>query len=115
MDDIKNVKKCLEMLKAQQEAELAHQEKLAKLEIDRAKQLAEISAEEFKTRVSTIGPDVIAQIAKAGPELQAQLLKGLGIKSVLITDGKNPLNLFSTAKGLIGDGNPEPETEKFIK
>ena len=80
-----------------------------------AKQLAEISAKEFKTRVSTIGPDVIAQIAKAGPELQAQLLKGLGIKSVLITDGKNPLNLFSTAKGLIGDGNPEPETEKFIK
>jgi major vault protein len=38
----------------------------------------------------------------AGPELQAKLLSGLGLKSFLITDGNSPINLFNTAKGLIG-------------
>jgi len=38
----------------------------------------------------------------AGPELQAKLLQGLGLKSFLITDGNSPINLFNTAKGLIG-------------
>ncbi len=33
---------------------------------------------------------------------QARLLAGLGLQSVLITDGKSPLNLFNTAKGLMG-------------
>ncbi len=34
--------------------------------------------------------------------VQAKLLAGLGLQSVLITDGKSPLNLFNTAKGLMG-------------
>ncbi len=33
---------------------------------------------------------------------QAKLLGGLGLQSVLITDGKSPLNLFNTARGFIG-------------
>lgn len=40
--------------------------------------------------------------AKAGPEMKAKLLKGLGIKGYLITDGKNPINLFNTVNGLMG-------------
>ena len=40
-------------------------------------------------------------MAKAGPLVQSKLLASLGIKSFLITDGKNPINLFNTAKGLV--------------
>ena len=32
------------------------------------------------------------------------MLKALGLKSTLITDGKTPINLFNTAEGLIGTG-----------
>jgi len=34
--------------------------------------------------------------------LQVKLLRSLGLKSTLITDGKTPINLFQTAQGLIG-------------
>ena len=34
--------------------------------------------------------------------MKARLLKGLGIKGYLITDGKNPINLFNTVNGLMG-------------
>ena len=33
-------------------------------------------------------------LKKAGPELKAKLLEGLGLQGYLITDGKNPVNLF---------------------
>jgi len=42
-------------------------------------------------------------ISKAGPEMQAKLLKGLGLKGFLISDGKNPINLFNTANGMISN------------
>jgi len=34
--------------------------------------------------------------------MQVKLLKSLGLKSTLITDGSSPINLFNTAQGLIG-------------
>ncbi|MFM7406235.1 MAG: hypothetical protein ACKO3K_06110 [Cuspidothrix sp.] len=45
--------------------------------------------------------DVCEAIAQARPEKQARLLEGLGIQSVLITDGIKPINLFGAANGLI--------------
>ncbi len=36
---------------------------------------------------------------QAGPEMKAKLLSGLGLKGYLVTDGKNPINLFNTANG----------------
>ena len=35
--------------------------------------------------------------------MKAKLLKGLGLNGYLVTDGKNPINLFNTASGIIGD------------
>jgi len=32
------------------------------------------------------------------------MLQALGMKSTLITDGSSPINLFTTANGLIGAG-----------
>lgn len=101
----------LEQLQARQQAELAHQQALSELEIEKARAMAEITAQEYRQKVDAIGTDTIRAIAQAGPEMQARLLEALGIQSVLITDGNNPINLFGTAKGLIGPmgSGQEPE------
>jgi len=89
-------------LKARQEAEVAHQKALNALEISRAKDLAAIESSKFKNIVSAIGPETLREIAQAGPQMQQQLLKALGLKSFMITDGNSPINLFNSAGGLIG-------------
>jgi len=90
---------------ALQEAEIAHRTKMDELEITRAAALANIESSKFKGIVHAIGSETIAAIAQAGPEMQAKLLEGLGIKSLLITDGNSPINLFNTANGLVA--NPQ--------
>jgi major vault protein len=92
----------LNKLIAKQQAEIEHKRKLNQLEIQKAKELAKIESEKFKRIVQALGSDTLRAIATAGPELQAKLLQGLGLKSFLITDGNSPINLFNTAKGLIG-------------
>lgn len=91
----------LAQLRARQEAELAHQQTLNTLEIAKAEGMAQITSTEFRQKVEAIGAETLKAIAQAGPEMQARLLEGLGIQSVLITDGRNPINLFGTANGLI--------------
>mmetsp|Transcript_37375 Transcript_37375/g.99520 ORF Transcript_37375/g.99520 Transcript_37375/m.99520 type:complete len:146 (-) Transcript_37375:325-762(-) len=92
----------LEETRMRQEAELAFLGRKNELEITRAREMAEIEREKFKEQVAAIGQDAIIKIAQAGPEMQAKLLGGLGLQSVLITDGKSPLNLFNTARGMLG-------------
>merc|ERR1712023_534597 len=91
----------MKIMKARQQAEIEHQRALADLEIMRNRQLAEIESSKFKMMVDAIGTSTIESIARAGPEMQAKLLGGLGIKSMMITDGKNPINLFQTAAGMV--------------
>lgn len=43
------------------------------------------------------------------PPTKVKLLQGLGLQSTLITDGNAPLNLFTTARGLLGLA-PPPES-----
>jgi len=90
------------MKKKRQEAKLRHQEELDEIELTKSSSLGQIETEKFSNIVKAIGPQTIQSIAQAGPELQAQLLQSLGIKSLMITDGKSPINLFSTANGIIG-------------
>jgi major vault protein len=92
----------LDLLKARREAELSHLEAMQELELNLSRSLAEIETFRFRSMISTIGPDTIAAIARAGPEMQAKLLEGLGIQSLMITDGNSPINLFNTANGLTG-------------
>merc|ERR1712108_126335 len=91
---------------AVQQAELRSQASKIKsqVELTKARRLAEIEAAKFAEIVEAIGSDTIQQIARAGPEMQAKLLGGLGLKGIMITDGNSPINLFNTAKGLIGEG-----------
>merc|ERR1711871_336368 len=100
----------LECLRQEQEAEVKHRQALDALEVDRTQALAEIETKKFNDIVAAIGPSTLAEMARAGPEMQAKLLGGLGLQGYLVTDGKSPINLFSTAKGLIGGGMPMPQS-----
>jgi major vault protein len=91
----------LKQLVAKQNAELEFEKANNKMEVDKAREVAEIEVAKFRQLVGSIGADTIASIAQAGPELQVKLLQGLGISSVLITDGASPVNLFNTAAGLV--------------
>jgi major vault protein len=92
----------LEQLKLKNTAEIRHQTSMVELELAKAAELAKIESEKFSQVVRAIGRDTIKSIAQAGPEMQAKLLGGLGIKSMMITDGSSPINLFNTAQGLVG-------------
>jgi len=78
---------------------------MSDIEVNKAKKMADIEVEKFKTTVDALGRETIAEIARAGPEMQAKLLSGLGLKGFLVTDGKNPVNLFNAAQGLVAAPN----------
>jgi len=87
--------------KAKHAVELEHRKKKDELEINKSRQLADIEVQKFTQIVDAIGADTLCAIARAGPEMQSRLLAGLGLQSVMITDGSSPVNLFNTATGLI--------------
>jgi major vault protein len=86
----------LDQLKAEQEAETAHQKAVNELEISRARDLAAIESGKFKRIVDAIGRDTLRSISTSGPETQEKLLSGLGLKSFLVSDPNSPLNMFSS-------------------
>jgi len=92
----------LQMKIKRQNLKLSHQEALDEIELDKIEELSKIESEKFERIVKSIGANTIKAMAQAGPELQVKLLQSLGIKSLMITDGKSPINLFSTSLGLIG-------------
>jgi len=85
-----------------QKQHLAHQAALNTIEIQKARDLATIEADKFKSIISTVGSDIIEAVATAGPVQQVELLQSLGLKSFMVTDGNSPINLFHTAQGLLG-------------
>ena len=72
------------------------------MEISKSKETATIETDKFQNMVNAIGASTIQAIAVSGPEMQVRMLQSLGLKSTLITDGSNPINLFNTANGLVG-------------
>jgi major vault protein len=91
----------IEELKNTHEMEVTHKKLSNMIEVERSKKQNEIEISKFKQLVKSIGPQTIQAIAQAGPEMQAKLLSGLGVSSIMITDGNSPINLFNTANGLI--------------
>lgn len=71
------------------------------LEITNKREMADIETGKFCQIVDSIGRETLVAISRAGPEMKAKLLSGLGLKGYLVTDGKNPINLFNTANGFI--------------
>ncbi|KAM9457874.1 major vault protein [Clarias gariepinus] len=84
------------------EQELNYKKELDRQEVEKQQKLSEIESQRFKQLVEAIGSGTLTEMARAGPELQVKLLQALGLKSTLITDGSSPINLFTTANGLLG-------------
>ena len=73
------------------------------MEIDDLRKTTEIEVNKFKNIIEAIGKETLVSMSKSGPEQKAKMLKGLGLKGFLVTDGKNPINLFNTANGMMGN------------
>jgi len=93
----------LERLTKAREAELNFVKAQNEIEIEKSKEISQVETGKFKKMVDAIGAQTLVSMAQAGPEMQVKLLQALGIKSTLITDGNQPINLFNTANGLIGN------------
>jgi len=69
--------------------------------------MSNIEVKKFREIVKAIGADTLVAISKAGPEMKAKMLQALNLKGFLVTDGKNPINLFNTANGMISGMTPK--------
>lgn len=92
----------LQRLAKAREQELGYKKEIDRLEVEKQQRLAEIESQRFKQMMESLGSDTLKEIARAGPEMQVKMLQSLGLKSTLITDGSSPINLFTTANGLLG-------------
>ncbi|XP_040918332.1 major vault protein [Toxotes jaculatrix] len=92
----------LQRLAKAREQELSYKKEMDRLEVEKQQRLAQIESQRFSQLVESLGSDTLKEMARAGPELQVKLLQSLGLKSTLITDGSSPINLFTTANGLLG-------------
>jgi major vault protein len=92
----------LDKMQKEYQAEVEHLKRMTDLEVKMAEAYAQSTVEKLNIMVEAIGRKTLIELARAGPDSQAKILKSLGVKSLLITDGKNPINLFNTAGGLIG-------------
>ena len=84
------------------EAEVKFHREQNELEISRRSDLSRIESEKFKLQVNAIGASTIEAIATSGQDTQVKLLQALGIQSMLVTDGKTPINLMGFGQGLVG-------------
>ncbi|KAM7387590.1 hypothetical protein PAMA_009960 [Pampus argenteus] len=92
----------LQRLSKAREQELVYKKEIDHLEVEKQERLALIECQRFSRMVDSLGADTLKEMARAGPELQVKMLQALGLKSTLITDGSSPINLFTTANGLLG-------------
>ncbi|XP_053299815.1 major vault protein isoform X1 [Pleuronectes platessa] len=92
----------LQRLAKAREQELSYKKNMDHLDVDKQERLAQIESQRFSQLVQSLGSDTLKEMARAGPELQVKMLQALGLKSTLITDGSSPINLFTTASGLLG-------------
>ncbi|XP_029284050.1 major vault protein [Cottoperca gobio] len=92
----------LQRLSKAREQELSYKKQMDGLDVEKQKSLSHIESERFSQLVESLGSDTLKEMARAGPELQVKMLQALGLKSTLITDGSSPINLFTTANGLLG-------------
>lgn len=92
----------LQRLAKAREQELSYKKEIDRLEVEKQQRLAEIESQRFKQMMESLGSETLKEIARAGPEMQVKMLQSLGLKSTLITDGSSPINLFTTANGLLG-------------
>lgn len=93
----------LDRVRAAREAEISYLTESNRLEVAKAEQMAKIEIEKFNAIVSAMGRETLQAIASGPQDHQVKMLKSLGLRSTLITDGRTPINLMNTANGLLGN------------
>ncbi|OQR84160.1 major vault protein [Achlya hypogyna] len=88
-------------LESEHALQLEHAQRLAQLELQKKRELVTMEADQFQRMVDALGQQTLVDMARAGPDAQAKMLAGLGLQGYLLTDGKSPVNLLSTAQDLI--------------
>lgn len=102
----------LSRLKLAREAEIKFLQEQNELEISKKSEMSRIETDKFKLQVESIGPQTIQAIATSGPDTQVKLLQALGLQSMLVTDGRTPINLMGFGQGLLGGLNGNMKTKK---
>lgn len=92
----------LSRLKLAREAEIKFLRDQNELDISKKSDMSRIETDKFKLQVDSIGAQTIQAIATAGTDTQVKLLQGLGLQSMLVTDGRTPINLMGFGQGLLG-------------
>ncbi|KAJ5072278.1 major vault protein [Anaeramoeba ignava] len=86
-----------------------HQERMDNLDLEKAKNLSEIKSQALKKIVDAISVQTLQNIAKASPLFKSRILKGLGVRNYLITDGKSQINMFGDGMNQMNQMNPKDE------
>jgi len=73
----------------------------AKIDINEQTSMANAEVNKVSRLMTAVGQNTLAKMMNAEPEMQAEMLKSLGLQGYLMTDGRNPINLFDTANGLV--------------
>jgi major vault protein len=92
----------LERLLKARDAEISFLTEQNRLELSKAQEMSSIETNRFKSMVDALGGETIKAIASGPQDHQVKMLQSLGLSSTLITDGRTPINLLNTAKGLFG-------------
>jgi hypothetical protein len=66
--------------------------------ISNIRKIALDESKEFNNIVARISSDQMKAIACASPQTQAELLRGFGLKRILITEAHNPIPIFNAAR-----------------
>ncbi|KAF8561643.1 hypothetical protein P879_11461 [Paragonimus westermani] len=92
----------LQRMERIRQLELSHVEARHALELKLQQTRAQMEASRFSRMVKAVSQHTLGLMATAGAEHDVQMLQALGLRSTLITDGSAPINLFTTAAGLLG-------------
>jgi major vault protein len=90
-----------EELRLEQKLKYDYESKESNVNSGEQQSLSKIEVEKIEKLMKAIGPKTLASIINAEPKMQQDLLKSLGLQGYLMTDGRNPINLFDTAQGLV--------------
>lgn len=93
----------LDRIQQARQAEIKYVSDKNALEVKKSDEIAGIQMKMFASMITSLGQETLRDIAVSGQENQLKLLQAIGLKSTLITDGNTPINLFSTAQGLVGN------------
>ncbi|TPP61698.1 Major vault protein beta, partial [Fasciola gigantica] len=92
----------LKRLQKARAVELAYLKDLAEINQSRCVSEMNIDIARFNSMVGAIGAESLREICMAVSENSVRMLSALGLQSALITDGSAPVNLLTTAHGLVG-------------